>query len=113
MQDSIVQPLVLILNQANTLLLNTVLADDQQQVVHAILAEATHLRDLVITLSELTLERVQQVFDFEARQRLTNIIGYAEMLLEEPERVSQKQARLLAEIRQAGRQLARTIMQQE
>lgn len=55
---------------------------------------------------------MQQVFDFEARQRLTSIIGYAEMLLEEPERITQKQARLLAEIRQAGRQLVR-IMQQE
>jgi hypothetical protein len=109
MQDSIVQPLVTVIDSANALLVEAGLDDGQQQVVHTILNEATKLRDLVIAVDSITLEKVLVVFDFEARQQLASIIGYTEMLLDDSDQLTQRQGRLLETVRRAGLSLLKAI----
>ncbi len=109
MQDDIVQPLITIIENANSLLGESGLDDGQQQVVHTILGEATKLRDLVIAVSDITMEKVMMVLDFEARQQLASIIGYTEMLLDDSDLLTQRQGRLLETIRRAGLSLLKAI----
>lgn len=111
MQDEIIQSLALMIEHANNLLLRTTLNELQRKFVHAILEGSTQLRDLVITLSEITIESVRQVFDFEARSQLTSIIGYAEVLIDGDEgQLSNQQYKLVVEIHTAGKQLFDAIV---
>lgn len=81
----LIQALLTIIDASDALLLHTELNDLQRKFAHTMFTSANEMRDLLIVIPELTPQTVSAVFGYEMRDSLANVVGYAEVLLEESE----------------------------
>lgn len=106
MVNELLRPLNQIIENANDLLTRTTLNELQRKFIHAIFTVASELRDLVISIPDLTWKKAQEILNYESRLYLASIIGYAEVLLDENEgELSAYQRERIHEIRSSGKQL--------
>ena len=104
--DDILQPLVRIIHQSNTLLLDTDFNDLQRKFIHTIYTSSTNLRDLFLSILDLQTDSLREFVSFETRSSLASIIGYAEELLDEEEgKLSSHQREVMFEIRTDAKQI--------
>lgn len=113
MLEAILSHLERILNATDVLLLDTGLDDEQQFLVHRIFTTARVLRDLFLSLPAVEAGSLIRMVSFETRDRLSGIIGYAEIMLEEEQLLAVSQRRQVHEIRKMGTQLLTLIEQAE
>lgn len=111
MIEELLTPLERIIAAADELLTNTVLDDElHRKFIHSIFTHATEMRDLLITIPDLTWHKARELLSFETRSHLASIIGYAEVMLEEEEGyLSDPQRELLRLIRSAGKQILKRL----
>ncbi len=106
MVNELLRPLNQIIQNADDLLTNTTLNELQRKFIHAIFTVSSELRDLVISIPDLTWKKAQDILNYESRLHLASIIGYAEVLLDENEgELSAHQRERVHEIRSSGKQL--------
>lgn len=113
MRDNLLNPLKKIDSAAAALLSETDLNFDQEQIISMVQTGTATLTELVVTMPDFTLERARDVMSFESRSHLASIIGYAEVLLEQTDTLSQRQQDLLHTIRASGKQVLAQLIQLE
>lgn len=95
---------------SDQLLLETALNDLQRKFINSIFSGAVELRDLFLSFPDFSLERAEEVINFETRSQLSGIIGYAEVLLDETEgELDAFQRAKVHDIRSAGKELLRLL----
>lgn len=95
---------------SDQLLFEASVNDLQRKFLHGIFTGSTELRDLFLSFPMIDIGNAAEVFSFETRSHLANIIGYSEVLLEEEEgELNAIQRERVHEIRSAGKQLLARI----
>ena len=109
--DDLFTSLRIMLDECDALLLETSLNDLQRRFVNNIFQGSLDLRDLFLTLPDVSHPRVREVMSFETRNNLSAIIGYAEVLLDEEDgELSVRQRHHVHAIRSAGKQLLQRVV---
>ena len=114
MRENLLAPLQDINHACEVLLSETELDFKNEQIVQIIYQVAQLLTDLVISVTDFTGDKAQEVFSFESRSHLTSIIGYAEVLLDDDDDLlTYKQGDLIQQITDAGKTLLSQLVQLE
>jgi len=92
------------LKAADDLLMEAVLSDTQRRFAKYIADETTELRNLILSTSNLGGERLKVLLSYDGRSRLSAIMGYADVLLEDDEPLTPEQRRLVQMIHSSGKQ---------
>lgn len=112
MIDDLLIPLEHIIAYTDALLTQSELDELERKFIHAMFTGAEELRDLIITLPDLTWERVQEILSFEARSHLASIIGYVEDMLDDPDtQLDAQQLAILQQIQADSEQLLERVIQ--
>lgn len=111
MIEELLTPLERIIVAADELLTNTVLDDElHRKFIRSIFDNATEIRDLIVTIPDLTWAQAREMLSFETRSHLAAIIGYAEVMLEDEEGyLSDEQRELLRLIRGGGKHILKRL----
>lgn len=82
MRNMFLEPLDSIIASSETLLLATELEDLTRRLIEGIHTSANQLRDLIISLPDLTWDNAKIVLSYETRTHMATMMGYAESLLD-------------------------------
>lgn len=102
MRDELLNPLTFIMERCDILLAETALDFPQERMVGAIQGVCHEMYDLVISVPDLTWDKARELLSYEARSHLATVIGYAEELLDEADKLDESQQNAVADIHEAG-----------
>lgn len=103
MEKTLLEPLTSMHHTCDTLLRESTLNELQRKFLAAIADEIRELQTLIITVPDVKWARAQEMLSYEGRSRLSSIMGYADVLLEEDDgSLSADQRAALDDVRAKG-----------
>jgi len=99
MRDDLLTPLGRITKSCNQLQSETMLTMQQENMIDNIRAMSDELFGVIISVPDLTWDKARELLSFEARDKLTAMLGFAEILLDQEEGpINDKQAEIIQQI---------------